>query len=70
MKLRYLFVLLPALAAHALVSAEETDLALIEALLKREYSADDVQAIMGGNLMRVWREVEDHAKPQAEQKTG
>jgi membrane dipeptidase len=36
--------------------------ALIEALLKREYTVDNVKAIMGGNLMRVWREVEDHAK--------
>ncbi len=35
--------------------------ALIEALLKREYPVDVIQAIMGGNLMRVWREVEDHA---------
>ena len=35
--------------------------ALIEALLKREYPVDVIQAIMGGNLMRVWREVEDYA---------
>ena len=35
--------------------------ALIEALLKREYTVDVIQAIMGGNLMRVWREVEAHA---------
>lgn len=35
--------------------------ALIEALLEREYTVDVIQAIMGGNLMRVWREVEDHA---------
>jgi len=35
--------------------------ALIEALLKREYSVDAIQAIMGGNLMRVWREVEEYA---------
>ncbi|MCH8227248.1 MAG: dipeptidase [Proteobacteria bacterium] len=35
--------------------------ALIEALLKREYTVDVIQAIMGGNLMRVWSEVEDHA---------
>ena len=44
--------------------------ALIEALLKREYSVDVIQAIMGGNLMRVWREVEDHAKTRAEQNAG
>ena len=36
--------------------------ALIEALLKREYTVDNIKAIMGGNLMRVWREVEDHAQ--------
>jgi membrane dipeptidase len=35
--------------------------ALIEALLKREYTVDTIQGIMGGNLMRVWREVEQHA---------
>lgn len=35
--------------------------ALIEALLKREYTVEVIQAIMGGNLMRVWSEVEDHA---------
>ena len=35
--------------------------ALIEALLKREYTVDTIQGIMGGNLMRVWREVEAHA---------
>ena len=35
--------------------------ALIEALLKREYPVDVIQAIMGGNLMRVWREVEAYA---------
>ncbi len=44
--------------------------ALIEALLKREYSVDVIQAIMGGNLMRVWREVEDHAKTRAELNAG
>ena len=38
--------------------------ALIEALLKREYTVDVIQAIMGGNLMRVWSEVEDHAAVQ------
>ena len=36
--------------------------ALIEALLKREYSVDTIRAIMGGNLMRVWSEVEAYAK--------
>jgi len=36
--------------------------ALIEALLKREYTVEVIQAILGGNLMRVWREVEAHGQ--------
>ena len=44
--------------------------ALIEALLKREYTVDNVKAIMGGNLMRVWREVEEHARTRTEQNAG
>ncbi len=44
--------------------------ALIEALLKHEYSVNNIQAIMGGNLMRVWSEVEDYAQAQAGQKAG
>ena len=35
--------------------------ALVEALLKREYPVDTIRAIMGGNLLRVWREVETYA---------
>ena len=35
--------------------------ALIEELLKREYPVDTIRAIMGGNLLRVWREVEAYA---------
>ena len=35
--------------------------ALIEELLKREYPVDTIRAIMGGNLLRVWRKVEAHA---------
>ena len=35
--------------------------ALIEELLKREYPLDTIRAIMGGNLMRVWSEVEAYA---------
>lgn len=35
---------------------------LIEALLKKEYSVEDITKIMGGNLMRVWRAVEEHAR--------
>ena len=36
--------------------------ALIEELLKREYPVDTIRAIMGGNLLRVWSEVEAHAQ--------
>ncbi len=32
--------------------------ALIEELLRREYTPQQIEAILGGNLMRVWREVE------------
>jgi len=35
--------------------------ALIAKFLERGYSEDDIRAIMGGNLMRVWREVEAFA---------
>jgi membrane dipeptidase len=35
---------------------------LIERLLRLEYSSEDIQAIMGGNLMRVWRQVEELAR--------
>jgi membrane dipeptidase len=31
---------------------------LVEALLKADYSAQEITAIMGANLLRVWREVE------------
>lgn len=34
---------------------------LIEALLKLEYTVDDIAAIMGGNLLRVWRAAEEYA---------
>lgn len=37
---------------------------LIEEFLRLEYSTQDIQAIMGGNLMRVWREVENYSKAQ------
>jgi len=36
--------------------------ALIEELLKREYPLDTIRGIMGGNLLRVWREVEAYAE--------
>lgn len=35
---------------------------LIEALLKLEYSVEEIAKIMGGNLMRVWRAAEAHAR--------
>jgi len=38
--------------------------ALIEELLRREYPVDTIRAIMGGNLLRVWREVEVYAEKQ------
>jgi len=31
---------------------------LIEGLLRRGYSEDDIKKILGENLLRVWREVE------------
>ncbi len=34
---------------------------LIEKFLRKEYPENDVEAIMGGNLLRVWRAVEEHA---------
>ena len=36
--------------------------ALIEELLRREYPVETIRAIMGGNLMRVWSEVEAYAQ--------
>lgn len=38
--------------------------ALIEELLKLEYPVDTISAIMGGNLMRVWSEVEAYAQKE------
>jgi len=35
--------------------------ALIEELLRREYTPQQIEAILGGNLMRVWRKVEEVA---------
>jgi membrane dipeptidase len=35
---------------------------LIGKLLEKNYSPADIEAILGGNLLRVWRAVEDHAK--------
>jgi membrane dipeptidase len=38
---------------------------LIRELLRLEYSVDDIAAIMGGNLMRVWQAAESHASETA-----
>ena len=35
--------------------------ALVEGLLRRGYSEDDIRKILGLNLLRVWAAVEDHA---------
>ncbi len=34
---------------------------LIEELLKRDYSEEDIQKICSGNILRVWQQVEDYA---------
>jgi membrane dipeptidase len=44
---------------------------LIDELLRREYPAEQIQAILGGNLMRVWRDVEAYSQQaQAQENTG
>jgi membrane dipeptidase len=40
--------------------------ALVAELLKREYTDENIQAILSGNLMRVWGEVETTALKQAD----
>lgn len=35
--------------------------ALVAEMLKREYSDDVIRGVLGGNLMRVWAQVEDYA---------
>jgi membrane dipeptidase len=35
---------------------------LVEGLLGRGYSEEDIQKVLGGNLLRVWRQVEDAAQ--------
>lgn len=37
---------------------------LVAELQRRDYSEADIRAILGGNLMRVWRAVEDAATPR------
>jgi membrane dipeptidase len=39
--------------------------ALIEELLRRGYSDDELRALLGGNLMRVWRAAEGYAAAHA-----
>lgn len=34
---------------------------LVQGLLDRDYSEEDIAKILGGNLMRVWKQVEDYA---------
>ena len=34
---------------------------LVEGLLRRGYSEDDIEKVLGGNLLRLWREVESVA---------
>ena len=36
---------------------------LVEKLMEQGYSAEDIEAILGGNLMRVWRAVQANATP-------
>jgi membrane dipeptidase len=38
---------------------------LIQGLLQRGYSEEDIRKILGGNLLRVWRQVEVYAREQA-----
>jgi membrane dipeptidase len=38
--------------------------ALVAAFLERGYSEDDIRKVLGGNLMRVWREVRANAEGQ------
>ena len=38
---------------------------LVERLLKQEYAVADIEAVMGGNLLRVWQAAEDYAKKAA-----
>ena len=35
---------------------------LVQGLLDRDYSLEDIEKILSGNLLRVWQEVEDYAK--------
>ena len=37
---------------------------LIQGLLDRGYSEPDIQQILGGNSLRVWRAAEDYAESQ------
>jgi membrane dipeptidase len=39
---------------------------LVAALLKRGYGEEDIAKILGGNLLRVWRQVETYAREQQE----
>ena len=41
---------------------------LIQGLIDRGYSDDQIEKILGGNSLRVWRQVEDYAKQQTVEK--
>ena len=38
--------------------------ALVEGMLKRGYSEDDIKKVLSGNVLRVWRTVEAYAASQ------
>jgi membrane dipeptidase len=40
---------------------------LVQKFLEQGYSHEDIEDILGGNLMRVWRSIESHAEHQAGQ---
>ncbi len=39
---------------------------LVAEFLRRDYSETDIKKILGGNLLRVWQQVEDKAVPEAQ----
>lgn len=43
---------------------------LVEKLMEKGHSAADIEAILGGNLMRIWRAVESYAAAAAQAPTG
>ena len=43
---------------------------LVQALLERGYSKEDIEAILAGNLMRVWQAVDAHANRESTGSSG